>query len=442
MNPETNPEPINEPEYINQKVSIDYNISSKIFKSTKTEKIKTNLNIETNGRRLDNEAKTKTINSEILFDIYENENDLIKAYVVILSREEFLDEKKIKSFNDTMIKDSNYNAVAKVTFTKNGTIEEQTFSSNLNDVYKEELKDLITGLIPNLIANENINEKDNIFSVVNNNNYTIALGEDALKDSKADSHLSTNIDNHFAKEFSMQKEFYLKNSDYKSDNDENNENAHVNSPLFNPLETINSLIESVDVTINMNTTFDKNLEEQSVKEHENKLKNIIFTKETSSNGLRLLSKDEYEKNIKLQNEIRKGLNLRNLDTNFTLSLGSAFAFNYEIFKTNMLGCQVAIIAHIKWVPGSSSIMIELSYLRGTKITKFEPKKNLTIEINNYSNIVESYYAIIHTIIKYLQNEIIIKIDNYNVNISEDQFEIYKTNFQNTLAPLSSFLDTS
>ena len=428
------------PEYINQKVWIDYNISSKIFKSTKTEKIKTNLNIKSNGRRLDNEPKTKTINSEILFDIYENENDLIKAYVIILSREEFLDEKKIKSFNDTTKKDSNYNAVAKVTFSKNGTIKEQSFSTNSNDVYTEELKDLIAGLIPNLIANENINEKDNIFSVVNNNNNMIALGEDALKGSKADSHLSTNIDNHFAKEFSIQKEFYLKNSDYESDNVQDDENVHVNSSLFNPLETINSLIESVDVTINMNTTFDKNLDEQSVKEHENKLKNIIFTKETSSNGLRLLSKDEYEKNIKLQNEIRKGFNLRNLDTNFTFSLGSPFAFNYEIFKTNMLGCQIAIIANIKWQPSNGLILIELNYVRGTKITKLEPKKNLTFEINNYSDVVVSYKAIIQTIIKYLKEEIISKIDNYNVNISEDQFEIYKTNFQNTLAPLSSLFE--
>ena len=49
------------------------------------------------------------------------------------------------------------------------------------------------------------------------------------------------------------------------------------------------------VTINMKASFDKNLDDKKTKEYENKLKEINFSSETSSNGLRLLSKEEYEK---------------------------------------------------------------------------------------------------------------------------------------------------
>ena len=76
------------PDCRNPGIWVDYNISSKIFKTTLTEETKTKFNFKRNGRRLDNESKTKTINNEILFDIYEvnNDTDTINAYVLLLSR--------------------------------------------------------------------------------------------------------------------------------------------------------------------------------------------------------------------------------------------------------------------------------------------------------------------------------------------------------------------
>ena len=109
---------------------IDYNVSSKIFKLYKKEETKTTFNFENNERRLNDKSNIKTITNEILFDIYEINNDLINAYIVILSREEFVNDKKIKSFNDTMIKDYNYNAVTKASFYQNGTISELSFPDN------------------------------------------------------------------------------------------------------------------------------------------------------------------------------------------------------------------------------------------------------------------------------------------------------------------------
>ena len=415
---------------------IDHNISSKIFRSTRTEETKTNFGLE----KLNDRLKTKTINSEILFDIYEIDDELINGYVIILSREEFLDKQKINSFNDTNKKDSNYNAVAKVSFYQNGTIKELSFSANSNEVYTEELKELIEGIIPNL--NGKIEQGDYKFTVSNDSNYKIAIGEDALVGSNADSNLATNVENNFVKDFTLKKEYYLQNSDYDNNNNDLNKNSapETVSPkdsFKNDLETINSLIQSVDITINMNTSFEKNLEDETVEEYENKLKNINFSSETSSKGLRLLSKEEYEKNIKLQNKIINGFkNLRNLQSpaEYTSSMEFPFAFNYELFKTNMLGVQIAIIASINWIPTDGTILIRLYYVRGKNTSEI---KTESININNFSDVTKSYKTIIITIINYLQTQIISYIDDYNINISDDSFKKYIDNFNNTLSSLST-----
>ena len=415
---------------------IDHNISSKIFRSTRTEETKTNFGLD----KLNDRLKTKTINSEILFDIYEKDDELINGYVIILSREEFLDEKKINSFNDTNKKDSNYNAVAKVSFYQNGTIKELSFSANSNEVYIEELKELIEGIIPNL--NGKIEQGDFKFSVSNDSNYKIAIGEDALVGSNADSNLKTNVENNYVKDFTLKKEYYLQNSDYDNNNNDLNKNSapETVSPkdsFKSDLETISSLIQSVDITINMNTSFEKNLEDETVEEYENKLKNINFSSETSSKGLRLLSKEEYEKNIKLQNKIINGFkNLRNLESpaEFTSSMEFPFAFNYELFKTNMLGVQIAILASINWVPTEGTILIKLYYVRGKNTSEI---KTESINIDNFSDVTKSYKTILMTIINYLQTQIISYIDNYNINISDDSFKKYIDNFNNTLSSLST-----
>ena len=194
------------------------------------------------------------------------------------------------------------------------------------------------------------------------------------------------------------------------------------------------------VTINMKASFDKKIDDKKTKEYENKLKEINFSSETSSNGLRLLSKEEYEKNIKLQNEVRKGFNnVRDLQSveEFTSSMEYPFTFNYEIFKSNMLGVQVAIVASIKWIPTEGTILIKLYYVRGSKTSEIDTK---TIVINNFSDVTKSYKTILITIISYLKDEIIKYIDNYNINISEDNIAKYILNFRKTLEPLSTLFE--
>ena len=417
---------------------VDYCISSKIFKLTKKEDTKTTFNIESNGRRLSENSNIKTITDEILFDIYEIKNDLINAYVVILSREEFINDKKIKSFNDTMIKDSNYKAVAKVSFYPNGTINELVFSDNLNEIYIEELREIIEALIPKVNNNTNNSESSN-FSIEDKNNKKIAIDDDALVNSNADIYLKSNIENNEFKNSYIKKNYYLQYSDYNNIEElsKNSDSKTVSPEPFNDLDSVNSLIDSVEVTVDMNTNFDKNLEDEKVKEIQNKLNDIKFSSKTPSNRLRLISNEEYEKNIKLQIENRKSINnLRNLQTGeFTSSMEYPFHFNYEIFKTNMLGVQIAIVASIKWQPAEGTIIIELYYVRG----KSQPSKIKTekILINNFAEVTYSYKTVLMTIFTYLQTEILGYINEYDINISEDNFDKYIQNFNKTIGPLST-----
>ena len=392
---------------------VDYNISSKIFKTTITEETKTKFNFKRNGRRLDDDSKTITINNEILFDIYEINNDLINAYVVILSREEIENGKK-KSSNDKV------NDAAKVSFNKYGEIKELSFSTTSNQIIKEELKEIIEGIIPKLNIDDETPKDENCteFNVTYEKQNHIAINEDALLGSSVISNLITNVENHNVTVFTLTKEFSLQNSEYDNDNDLISDPDSVNpkDAFKNDLETVNILIDSMKVTINMKASFDKKIDDKKTKEYENKLKEINFSSETSSNGLRLLSKEEYEKNIKLQNEVRKGFNnIRDLQSveEFTSSMEYPFTFNYEIFKSNMLGVQVAIVASIKWIPTEGTILIKLYYVRGSKTSEIDTK---TIVIENFSDVTKSYKTILITIISYLKDEIIKYIDNYNINI--------------------------
>ena len=345
-----------------------------------------------------------------------------------------------------MINDSNYNAVARVIFYKNGTIKEITFSDNTNEIYREELKELIEGIIPKNVTDNIYNEDDNKFSVSNISNNYVFFDDDALVDSNYDSKVTTKVENQTVKDFSLKKEFFLKNSDYNRTNNKIKVDPDNKAPPENlndvDLETLNILIQSFDVTVNINSSFDKNVDDDKAKEYADKLKNIKFSKDTSSGRLRFLSKEEYEKNIKLQNAALKGLkNIRNLqdsEIEYTSSMEQAFAFNYEIFKTNMLGVQIAIIASINWTPKSGFIEIGLNYVRGRNISEIE-KKNITI--NNFKEVTKSYKAILNTIIAYLQKEVIKYIEGYNINISEDHFNKYIDNFNKAIGPLSSlFVD--
>ena len=246
---------------------VDYNISSKIFKTTLTEETKTKFNFKRNGRRLDDESKTKTINNEILFDIYEINNDLINAYVLLLSREE-IEDGKTKSSNDKV------NDAAKVSFTKNGEIKELSFSTTSNEIIKNELRDIIEGIIPNL---KNKTQSDSTkFNVSYEVQKGIAIDEDALVGSNVNLNLITNVDENYVKDFTFTKEFSLKNSEYDNDLIYDSDSINPKDAFKNDLETVNILIDSMEVTYNMKTTFDKKLEDKKVEEYQNKLKKWNF----------------------------------------------------------------------------------------------------------------------------------------------------------------------
>jgi hypothetical protein len=181
------------------------------------------------------------------------------------------------------------------------------------------------------------------------------------------------------------------------------------------ISTINSLFNSIETKSNQHIKFLKDDGELLAKKYEEKFENLEF-KKISSNNLRLLLNDEYIEDIRFkkgnEKEYKNIKSIRELSDidEFTLSMELPISFKYEIFKINTLGSKFSLTADIEWIPKSSNIIFKLSYKKGSKIIELDP---IYLKIPNYSEVLHSYKAIIITIMKYLKENIIKKIEtNY------------------------------
>ena len=165
---------------------------------------------------------------------------------------------------------------------------------------------------------------------------------------------------------------------------------------------------SIDSTQNINYS----KEESETEKYEKIFQNLIFTKTYTKNGLRILSDEEYK--IKLQKEIEKKYKnykkLRKLDlADATSSLEFPLFFKYEIFKTNVLGIQLALRINLEWVPKTGSINIQLIFQRGKNIIELTPDE-FPITINNHSQVIISYKALLTTLISKFTDKIVNNFD--------------------------------
>ena len=206
---------------------INYKISSNYFESNNIENIITNFEDNYNNisfRRLgdnSNESiKTKKIKSKYLFNIISKQKDLFTAYIAILSRKEILEGITIKSFDDfekiDNDNDNKYTAIAKVEFYKNGTINDILFPENINEVYKNELNQIIPSLIPTLNDTnvENIGGDDN---KIKNSNTEDSNSESANgRTSNVDIEVKTK--NSFVNKIKMNTNSKIFNSEDENDN--------------------------------------------------------------------------------------------------------------------------------------------------------------------------------------------------------------------------------
>ena len=122
----------------------------------------------------------------------------------------------------------------------------------------------------------------------------------------------------------------------------------------------------------------------------------------------------------------------------TQSMQFPLVFKYEIFKSDILINQVALRAIINWIPSQGKISFKIFFHNGTSDKEIEELTH-NIEIKNYSKVVISHKNLIMTIIKYLNEEILGKIDDYYIQLSsliESHLKSYAKNLENVLEPLS------
>ena len=436
----------------NKKLIIySYNISTLYFNSTKEETIKTlleDLNID-NGknRRLKEISKTKTINTEYLFTIVSEPNktvDYYTGYVLILSRNETLegnDKNKYLDDSDNINNDKNYNGVLRVKFKVDGTILDLEAPKGLNVLYLNEINETINCLIP-----KKKDEKNDIIS--NNFDGGLSLNDSALSKSEYKENLKISKEDIYYKQGVFEKNILIQNGEYSDDNSNKEESSEEHEIGFDADLTINGLIESVDIKSIQTTKFKKDDGKELAEKYKIKLEQLEWSKvkTLSTNNLRVLSKEEYEENLKLQNKDEKNSNnLRDLAIlgEITDSLAFPIAFKYELFKTNVLGLQLALRAAIRWVPAEGKIIFQLSYKRGTTIYYLD-EKVVSVDNGNYGKLIVSYKTLTITIIKNLQDLILHKMGELNLELA-NKIKIYLNDYSNSLngivTPLTSLYTT-
>ena len=422
--------------------SISYDVSSMYYQLLKKEEILTNYeSLNNNNKRNLNEIKKiKFTNNKYLFIIDSKEKDFNIAYIILLNRNETINDINQKNnFDDSSLinnkknNNNNFNAVSKITFNNNGTILNILFNKNLNDIkYINEINEAISYLIPvfsNIKENKrNLNEnyvynkgqKNNENWYLKKINGKINIENDSLINSNYDSFINITIENNLIKNININKKTKIINSDYN-----NNNNDKIGNKL-NILSTLSNLINSITTTSNETFLFEKKEEDSSIlNQIQNKLKNIQFIsfsnneKNNNNNNLRILSNEEEENYQKIELPLK---------------------FNYEIFKTNLLGINLTLNANIEWVPMKGLITFQLFFKRGSKIFELEPK---IIEIENYSKFIKSYRAFSIVIIKYLNENVIKFINEHSekiINLINNYSDIYYNNTQKILEPFSNLFD--
>ena len=449
------PQPSNEKD---KYVIFSYNISTLYFNSTKEEFIKTFLedfNLDnSNKRRLKEISKKKTINTEYLFTIVSkpNENeDYYTGYVLMLSRNETVEgNDKIKKLDDSnnINSDKNFNGVIRIKFKLDGSIIKEEVPEDFNDLYFSEINETINCIIPKLKDQKVNNNNETYYS--NENVGYLSINDSALVDSKYDEDINISSENESYKQAVFKKNIIIKSGEYSKENKKTEKNEKEKKEPFEIGEgfddgiTINGLIDSIKINSIQTVNFKKDDGEELAKKYKEKLDALQWSNynSLSTNKLRVLSKEEYEENLKLQNEHEKNSNkLRNLvlQGDKTNSLGSPLFFNYELFKTNVLGIQFALKANITWVPKDGTIIFQLYYQRGTHNLEVKEKK-IKVDIENYGNVVSSYEQLTMTIITQLQNLILDQMNVINLQLEtkvQNYLKKYSTTLENVLEPLSS-----
>ena len=457
--------PKDEPKEENKDETNDkyFKISSLFFNSSKKQIIKTNLEGIPNNkktRRLEENENIKEIKSDYLFTIVSEpnlENDYFVGYVIILSRKEMLNDEEISFFDESNHineDDKNYKAIMKIKFKNDGTIIEKLFQKGLNEIYMNEINDAISCMIPNFINKRNLeqlNEEETFYNNGEDKNKNsswysktmkgkLGLDNNAVLNSEYDGKINITLQNNMIKKSVLEKKIIIKNGEYQKPKNFNFDEGTISfGDELNDDITIKGLIDSVENNSTQTLNFVKDEGKNLAEKYKNKLKNVDFKSEKEHsllNQLRVLSNKEYEEKLKLQNNFNNSRKLESVE--FTQSMQFPLVFKYEIFKSDILINQVALRAIINWVPSTGIISFKVFFHNGTSDKEIDELSH-NVQIENYSKVVISHKNLIMTIISYLNEEILGKIDENYIQLSsliESHLKSYGNNLENVLEPLS------
>ena len=403
-----------------------YNISSLFFNSSKEEIITTIIEekSDSNERKFKEKKNIKLIESEYLFTIVsipnENNNSYYTGYIIILSRNEYLNGKLKKHLNESnniLNTNTNFQGIIQVKFNNNGTIVDRLFQNDLNDLYMNEINETISCLIPKLINQRNLDQINNetVFDygiidennswVSNSMNGKLSLDDDILIYSKYDSNLNITVQNKTLIQSVLEKKFLIQNDENKNFSSIDN-NIEFMNDINDDLFYLNSLIQSIEIVSKQTLKYQKNEGNKLALKYKNKLSQLDLKSETNftfSNRIIILSNQEYEEKLKKKHK-KNFNNLRNLFNfgDITDSISYPLEFKYELFRTNIVGIQFSLNTIIEWIPTEGTIIFKLSYQKGEKLYDLD---KFSLYIENYEKIIKSMKTVVFIINNNISNQI-------------------------------------
>ncbi len=378
-------------------------------------------------------SQKSEIISKYLINIYDNKTENSKiiyyAYAIIIEMGKQIENKEIKNMGGFDIrKDNNINntiPISKFTFNQNGEILSFKINNNMNETLSSYLYEFIEKVIPK-VSNTSFNDKRKLneeqrkFEGDRNNGKIYHIKPNLINENngnKEEKSWEITIDKNKVKNVIGLKKFSLSiNQQEKSINfDKNNLIFEIEDD-----ENVNrgGFIKQITNDINSNITLNEISNDETLT---NKISNLL-------NNINF-NDYNYERRL---NE-RKLNGLKNLQENSIFTYLLPIYFSYPLFKINLLGAKITLIASVEFIPIEGNFNMKMIFdYNGNKTVIFSEKKETffkKISLNIYE-ILELYYLFIHDKMNLIQsifnenelkiNEMLNQLNNSISNIPKIQ----------------------
>ena len=404
---------------INYKKNDVYLYEEKVLKVSNIEL----SNSKKNGRILeDNSGLTEksTITSKYLINIYDyDENEKVYyAYAAVIDMNKQVESKKSENMGGKdLTKSSSVEAdvpVAKFTFNKYGKILTFVPNNNMDEVLSNYLYEFVQRVIPEVSkdsfpSNQFYDDRKNTNKDKKNGEIDDkTTSDDEDNDNKEVKNWKTTIKNGRVTKTEGKKEFSL-NVNYERQFKDSTGN------FTEDIETDQSvnrgtLIKQIKNDYTSTITLSNNTSnEELTKKINNLLKDVGFSKNDNRNLV------DYEKKIN---------NLRYLqENNISDTFEKTLHFYYPLFKSNLVGATVGLIADVVFMPMDGNFYIKMNFDANGKLYNIlneEKQTNFNNILTNINNILREIYIALYEDSKTVQPI----FDEFQSNITNSLAEFY------------------